>query len=563
VDRSYNTDTSEGKDIITYCYLCGFCFTFIVMGLASIWATFQDFNSAYVESPILVPCFVPGKDRKGKDDTNKAVSSYDIPVYLAFFTGITTFFFGFFTCIMPDLGQIWSRQAVTGLIFISASIILAVLVGAGVYTASKAEFASILVYLLGKDDTIHQARQNAMRCEFFHHLKDIAEPPDGSESVSSRSTCDYKSYIAWQKDRRALRDVLTGAMVPDSTAVVTVSDVESTTMPMRRDKRSESISHANLLPVSAATGSTEGGGGTGSGTGIQIEVVGGTRVKLVYDRNVETADAGPATLLSQCRSYSMMRSREAKAYFDEIRFGAHFSLTLLTAGLFARDFEIRAKVEASQLDSIDGKDEHGEDSVLVEGSVGDLEASTIRRTWQDKKDWVNSDRESFETPMARQIWEMSSAQGYAATVMDGEATGIVKACIRGQVDNLLVSLNVYCDVYAIPCRPTIDKTGYTRTNYIDQEQWDQLFGLGGTDGRTIIDLRDDLVKLKFYVDKANNDRIYPYYAGSLVDGIKESDWLNLISTMKQRSAVYKELKENVGFTTFWERMTEIAKNSPK
>lgn len=147
--------------------------------------------------------------------------------------------------------------------------------------------------------------------------------------------------------------------------------------------------------------------------------------------------------------------------------------------------------------------------------------------------------------------------------MGPTALSRVNNFIKAEIDKLLVSLNVYCDVYAIPCKPTVDRKGYARTNYIDQHQWDQLFGLGGHDGRTIIDLRDDLVALRFWLGKPNNARLYPYVAGTLADGIKESDWLHLISTMKQRDAVYKQLKDNVGFTTFWDRMTEIAKSNPK
>ena len=101
------------------------------------------------------------------------------------------------------------------------------------------------------------------------------------------------------------------------------------------------------------------------------------------------------------------------------------------------------------------------------------------------------------------------------------ALGSVRVGIRAEVDKLLMMLNVYCDVYAIPCMPRDMASGSTKTNYITQKEWDALFGLGGDNGRTIIDLRDDLTKLSFWLGKPNNSRQYPYFAGTVVTALTQ------------------------------------------
>jgi len=458
---------------------------------------------------------------------------------------VLIFFLGVATAIMPDLGVIWSRQALTGCSIVSFSVIMLYLGGNFFSTLVAIEFSSIIVYLLDKDDTIHSARESAMRAEFAKHLEAIAEPPSG-ESRSSGEQSTYTSYLHYQKERRDLRSSLIGNNRGSFSFDASPS-------------RTDPLTGLASLEIALAENSTQPASGRGSGGGFEVRSNDSMRIKFMRD-SAPPNHGVDESRRKQLIKYHHMRLEERKAYKEEIRFNAHFTLTLLRAGLFSRDFEVRAKVEAAQLT---GAAVVTEDSSQKEDTAeeeeGILRRNSSRGTWKNKVGWVNSNRESFKTEAARQIWALASAKGYTASKLSPHAMGCFTVGIRSSISSILIALNVYCDVYAIPSRPDSSN----KKNYVSQENWDLLFGLGADTGRTILDLRDDLTELNEWLGKLNNDRQYPYIAASVVDGINFDDFLNLFSSRKQRESKYKELKDDVGFSTFWDRMTEIAKESPQ
>ena len=107
------------------------------------------------------------------------------------------------------------------------------------------------------------------------------------------------------------------------------------------------------IELSIEGSGTGSGFGTGSGSGSSgghEEAGAPVKIRLVHDELVE--EIGDKSALWYYREYTHMRDQEWESFYDEIRFTAHFHLTLLRAGVYARDFEvkpIRVRVRVREL----------------------------------------------------------------------------------------------------------------------------------------------------------------------------------------------------------------------
>lgn len=128
-----------------------------------------------------------------------------------------------------------------------------------------------------------------------------------------------------------------------------------------------------------------------------------------------------------------------------------------------------------------------------------------------------------------------------------------------QVDSFLRSVEIFSQ-YADP--RTGDGKVLDTTPYISEEDWKRLFCLDSTGGRTILHLRNDMRELSKWLSKMRNDRMSPYVAAAVVDGLNPEDWTNLQASRKLRESTLKRLHGDVAFTTYWERMTEVIKEQP-